>query len=178
MEKRDRISILLLAILFTLITIGTSHADPKFTTGRFYDFELCWLTPKSKRSGFRTSNGVSLCCDKGHTRCVICLRKQSCQIITDKPSIRDSVLTGLIRDYRSALRLSKTPPKILTQPKKVIPGNAPTKVVPTKPKPKKRWPSKTGTMNTVPMKQYKMAPLAPTKDKPKTGPAIIKNRIQ
>ena len=110
MKKQNRISILLLAILFTLITIGTSNADPKFTTGRFYDLELCWQNPK--KYGFRNPNGVSLCCDKGRTRCVICLRKQSCQIITDKPSIRDSVLQGLISDYRQALRLSKTPPKI------------------------------------------------------------------
>jgi len=41
---------------------------------------------------------------------------------------------------------------------KVAPGGMKLQT-PTKDKPKKSWPSTTGTMKTVPMKQYKMAPM-------------------
>jgi hypothetical protein len=131
MQKRYRISILLPAFLFVFITIGISNADPIWTTVRYYDFSLCWPAPT--RIGFDDPNGVSLCCNKEQTRCVICLRKKPCEIMTDEVKIRDSVIQSLINDYRTGLRLSETPPKPSRVPSsKLSPESAPTQAAPGK----------------------------------------------
>lgn len=130
-------------------------------------YEFCLLSnPKPSTNSL---NVTLSCCadnDKGKRWCVTCYGGS-----TIKPDNCSVVTKALVR-YPGSLK-----PK---------PGQG--QLAPTKGKPKKTRPSSTGTMNTVPMKQYKMAPLAPKEfielkipgaaDKPKTGPTINKNRIQ
>ncbi len=64
--------------------------------------------------------------------------------------------------YRKCRPKGKTlPPKELNRPPVPLKSlNMPGKVIaPTKGKPKKSVPAKTGTINMVPMKQYKMVPM-------------------
>jgi hypothetical protein len=105
-----------------------------------------------------SSSGANIrCCSKKAGFCITC------------PTKREGDCKK--RKYRKFTPTIFNKPGLGTRP-------SGTQLAPAKDKPKKTWPSPIGTMNATPMKQYKIAPLAPTDDKPKTGPTINKNRIQ
>ena len=161
---------------FTIVTVGTAtitndHAfakkkeDKKKKKKKDKEFEkvkydtgstltnICAIAGDSE---WRTSStGANIrCCSKSENFCI------TCPDVKKKPKGDCKK-----RKYR------KFTPTIFNKP---VPGTRPsgTQLAPAKDKPKPRIPPVMGTFQKAPVTN------APTAGKPKTGPAIIKNRIQ
>jgi hypothetical protein len=148
---------------FTFVTVSTIPVSAKGKKVNGTDgsilYEQCRLSvneKKYKRDSITIESWGNQCCSKTEGYCIECLAGKS--YCTKYPYL--TRLNKLKAPKDELLAPTKDKPKPRFPPIIGKFQKAPVANAPTKDKPNKTLPSTTGTMmNTVPMKQYKMAPM-------------------